>query len=147
MLVEMMNYTQWADEKMISVFDQQSVVPENASSLFSHVLNAQYIWACRILAKEPQFQVWEVHQPHTYSQISKTNFELLDQILKTIDLGSKITYTNSRGERYTDVVKDILLHVFNHSTYHRGQIASMLKINAIQPPATDYIQLKREIHL
>lgn len=142
-----MKYTQWADEKLIAVFEQHDVIPEKASSLFSHVLNAQYIWACRILAKEPQFQVWEVHQPSVYAQICKTNFALLDEILKTVDLEKVIAYTNSRGESYIDVVKDILLHVFNHSTYHRGQIASLLNVNAIQPPATDYIQLKREMQL
>ena len=147
MLVEMMKYTQWADEKLIAVFDQQEVIPEKASSLFSHVLNAQYIWACRILAKGPQFQVWEVHETSTYTKISKTNFTMLAEILKTVDLEKEISYTNSRGESYRDLVKDILFHVFNHSTYHRGQIASLLKVHAIQPPATDYIQLKREMYL
>lgn len=33
---------------------------------------------------------------------------------------------------------DILLHVVNHTTYHRGQVADMLYELGVFPPATDY---------
>lgn len=33
----------------------------------------------------------------------------------------------------------VLRHVVNHSTYHRGQVASKLKRLGIEPPATDLI--------
>lgn len=35
----------------------------------------------------------------------------------------------------------------NHSTYHSGQIASLLKADDIVPPATDLIILKRDMLL
>ena len=145
MLVEMMKYTQWADAQIIEVFQRNSPIPAKAHSLFNHVLNAQHIWASRILDRASLYAVWEEHSSEALSSVSTGNFELFQYIMEYIALTNEITYTNSNGERYTNTVMDILIHVFNHSTYHRGQIASMLKVNEIQPPTTDYIQLKREI--
>jgi len=33
--------------------------------------------------------------------------------------------------------EDILLHVVNHATYHRGHITAMLNQMGVQPQATD----------
>ena len=38
----------------------------------------------------------------------------------------------------------MLFHFVNHSTYHRGQIASNLKEHGIEPLVTDYIFYKRK---
>ena len=32
---------------------------------------------------------------------------------------------------------DILLHVVNHATYHRGHVAQMVNESGLPPPATD----------
>lgn len=144
MLTALMTYTQVADGKIIELFLTHQAVPEKAVQLFSHVLNAQQIWACRILGINPSVQVWEIHHPATFKAISNKNFELLAQIIDTQDLAREISYTNSKGDQFVNVVKDILLHVFNHSTYHRAQIASLFKAIDIIPPITDYILLKRE---
>ena len=34
--------------------------------------------------------------------------------------------------------RDILLHVVNHGTYHRGNLTGMLYDCSVMPPATDY---------
>jgi uncharacterized damage-inducible protein DinB len=34
-------------------------------------------------------------------------------------------------------------HVVNHSSYHRGQVVTMLRQLGIQPPATDLIRYYR----
>lgn len=147
MLIEIMNYTRVADERMISIFEKNEVIPAKALTLFSHVLNAQHIWANRILGNAPVFSVWEEHTREAFSQISNANFALLHSIIGHVELGKEITYRNSNGGGYTNTVQDILFHVFNHSTYHRGQIASLFKAEGILPPVTDYIILKRDLLL
>lgn len=139
-----MTYTQVADAKIISLFQEADVVPSKAIALFNHVLNAQHIWACRILSIPPEYGVWQEHHPREYEQISALNFKLLAQVLQEVDLDLEVTYVNSSGERFVNQVKSILLHVFNHSTYHRAQIASLFSAAGIQPPVTDYILLKRD---
>lgn len=147
MLIEIMNYTQVADARIIEVFQVNKSIPAKAISLFSHVLNAQHIWASRILGKTSLYTVWEEHSAEVFTTISNSNFELFTFIFENIDLTKQITYTNSSGVTFSNVVQDILFHAFNHSTYHRGQIASLLKANTIQPPVTDYIMIKREMQL
>ena len=55
-----------------------------------------------------------------------------------------IAYQNSRREQFKQPVFQILLHLFNHETYHRGQMVSMfhqLQLNNI--PNTDFISWSR----
>lgn len=53
-------------------------------------------------------------------------------------------YKNLKGERFKQPVVEILLHVFNHGTYHRGQLVNMLRQAGIEKiPATDYIVFSR----
>lgn len=55
-----------------------------------------------------------------------------------------IAYQNSRREQFKQPVFQILLHLFNHQTYHRGQMVSMfhqLQLNNI--PNTDFISWSR----
>ena len=37
---------------------------------------------------------------------------------------------------------EVLRHVVNHSTYHRGQVAALLKLHGVDFPETDYISWK-----
>ena len=41
-----------------------------------------------------------------------------------------------RGTEYT--LEALIQHVMNHSTYHRGQVALLLRQAGHQPPATDF---------
>jgi uncharacterized damage-inducible protein DinB len=147
MLVEMINYTQVADELMIKTMLANRPIPAKAISLFSHVLTAQHIWTHRIFDKTPLYAVWEEHLPADFYSISAANSGLLKDVLDSVELDQVITYTKSSGETFANSVKDILFHVVNHSTYHRAQIASLLKAESIHPPITDYIILKREMQL
>ena len=37
---------------------------------------------------------------------------------------------------------EVLRHVVNHGTYHRGQVAALLKLHGVDYPETDYISWK-----
>jgi len=43
---------------------------------------------------------------------------------------------NIRGQMYT--LAELIKHITNHSTYHRGQIVLLLRLLGHAPPATDY---------
>ncbi len=147
MLAELMHYTQVADQRLIAIFQSEAAVPAKAVSLFCHVLNAQHIWANRLLGHQPKYGVWENYETALFAEISKNNFELFDQVFQTIPMDKQVTYTTSNGAQFTDVAKDILFHAINHSTYHRAQIATLFKAEGLTPPITDYIILKRNHQL
>jgi len=65
--------------------------------------------------------------------------------LKEIDLGRPITYRNIKGEQSQSILADLLLHLVNHSTYHRGQLTTLLRQLGSTPLATDLLLFRREV--
>lgn len=56
-----------------------------------------------------------------------------------------IAYQDMRGNNHADALWQMLQHVVNHGTYHRGQITTMLRqLNAAPPKPTDLIAFYRE---
>jgi uncharacterized damage-inducible protein DinB len=51
----------------------------------------------------------------------------------------KFKFTTRKGARFELLFHDIVLHMINHGTYHRGQIANMIRIQGEKPVATDYL--------
>lgn len=55
------------------------------------------------------------------------------------DFDRPISYENPPGTTWTYPLREMVRHVVNHSSYHRGQIASLLRRLGATPPATDYL--------
>ncbi|HUV07668.1 MAG TPA: DinB family protein, partial [Spirochaetia bacterium] len=53
--------------------------------------------------------------------------ELTDPILE-----NEFVYTNTSGEEFRRVFWQVLLHVFNHQTHHRGQISQILDSHGVE---------------
>jgi uncharacterized damage-inducible protein DinB len=141
---EIINYTELADSRIIAIFKLAIIELPDAERLFSHVLNAQHIWAQRISDKKPLYGVWDVHPKENFESISVENFKLIREVLKDTPLDKRILYTTTQGVHYENRLDEILFHLFNHSTYHRGQVVTLLKKEGFMPPVTDYIMLKRD---
>jgi uncharacterized damage-inducible protein DinB len=58
-------------------------------------------------------------------------------------LDAELRYTSSESVAYASFVHEVLTHVFNHSTYHRGQIARLVNELGGRPASTDFITLTR----
>ncbi|MBC7744182.1 MAG: damage-inducible protein DinB [Flavobacterium sp.] len=144
MIAELIRYSQTADQKIIEIFDQSDKQMPEAEKVFSHVLNAQHIWMKRIIYEHTSYFAWQIHDRKLFERIHLENFLLIVKIFKEVNPEENIMYQNSLGLKYTCKVSDIFVHVVNHSTYHRGQIATLFKSAGIMPPVTDYIILKRE---
>ncbi|MBX9782106.1 MAG: DinB family protein [Chitinophagaceae bacterium] len=55
-------------------------------------------------------------------------------------------YKNIKGEAFTSVVWQVVHHLFNHGTYHRGQLVTMMReLGATTIPATDFIHWYRKV--
>jgi uncharacterized damage-inducible protein DinB len=145
MLDQFSNYNNWANSLLLETLLANSIsLPESCVSLFSHIINAQMIWVARINGTQPKVSVWQLHDLDTCSILLKESIHSLSQI--ELPGGSDspvITYRTSAGEPYQTSVADILMHVFNHGTYHRAQIAKEMKSNHLSPVNTDYIQFVR----
>jgi uncharacterized damage-inducible protein DinB len=62
------------------------------------------------------------------------------------ELTSQISYLNPKGDRFSNSVQEILTHLFNHSTFHRGQIVTMLRNTGFTSLSqTDLIEYYRTV--
>ena len=62
------------------------------------------------------------------------------------DGARRVTYRTFAGDAYEHRLGDLVRHVINHSTYHRGQLVTMLRQLGKEPPSTDYVRYLREAH-
>jgi uncharacterized damage-inducible protein DinB len=137
---ELFEYNHHFNQQLAEVFTAQPTrTTERAIKLFNHILNAHQVWNSRITAERSSVGPWDLRPISELKEVDSLNYANSIRILYQADLDIVIKYRNSRGDSYTNSVKSILFHVINHSTYHRGQIATEFKQNGIEPLVTDYI--------
>lgn len=141
---DLLDYNHQMNHKLIQLFiENEAKTDARTTSLLSHILNAQQVWNSRILGETP-FGVWQINPTNKLEEINQSVYQKSLEIVQNISLDNIIHYKNSQGNSFTNSVCDILLHIVNHATYHRGQIATAFRIQGIQPLATDYIFHRRE---
>ncbi len=76
-----------------------------------------------------------------YDARSEVDSIIIDWISesKDSDFDEIFTYRNSKGEMYRKVFGDVVGHLFNHQTHHRGQISTLLSQLGKDIGVTDFI--------
>ncbi|MDP2686774.1 MAG: DinB family protein [Aequorivita sp.] len=137
-------YTHHCNQLLIDVlFKNPETYRDRISLLASHSLNAHHVWNHRLFGIAATFSVWQILEIGVLPTINNENFEHTKLFLQKKNLAEPVNYTNSKGESFTNTAGDILFHLINHSTYHRGQLVSQLKVEGVEPIVTDYIFYKR----
>lgn len=142
---ELFEYNYFFNEKLIILISENlQSVSDKTLKLLNHLINAQQIWNARI-ENQKEFEVWQINNWNIILNINNDNYLKTLSIINEISSEKTIEYTNSKGIKFSNKIKDILFHVINHSTYHRAQIATELKFCGIEPINTDYIFYKRKM--
>ena len=151
-------YNTWANRILLERINQlpeEQVNKEIVSSFpgiyktVLHMMDAESIWWQRLkLAEHVDFP----------SQTFKGNFEELSRILLQLSLqweewvrkaneaniNHVFAYQNSKKELFKQPVYEVLLHLFNHQTFHRGQVVTMCRQLGMEKiPPTDFIVFTR----
>jgi uncharacterized damage-inducible protein DinB len=141
-------HLQWADMQMLDALRKGPSVPDRVMLLFGHTLAAEEIWLARIssapYAHINVFPTLSLDQCEAEITRIHAGYQELIADLKPHELERMVAYTNTRGQSFATSVGDILLHVALHGSYHRGQIAQLLRASGDAPPATDFIVYARE---
>lgn len=147
-------YNLWANQRLIEMIlqltpaEQQKALPGSFESIFKllqHMWDAESIWWQRIKLLEPIV----LPSKTTRDDIAELGQGLLQQSKKWMewtDSASKpalehvVAYRNSKKEQFKQPVFQIILHVINHQTYHRGQLVNQLRqLEKENIPPTDFI--------
>ena len=145
--LQLFKYDDWASAKLIAVLVENQIHNETILQRLAHIVFARQIWLRRILGgktpndfKNPTLNLCVA----TFENDKKQWMNYLERT-KDEDFSKTLVYRNLKGDEFQDEIKNILTHVINHSTYHRGQITAILKPLYDAVPSTDFIFFLREI--
>jgi len=149
------NYTGWANEltfdAVVALSPEQTTRPVGGSfpsirETLSHIAAADWIWLCRWTGESPHgWPTWangsagEIREE--WRRIHAARNEFIAG-LADADLDREITFTRINGETDCARLGFLLQHVANHATYHRGQVASQLRMVGAVPPSTDLLRFR-----
>ena len=154
LLQQYATYNTWANQKLGEVIlslPPEMQVAEIASSFRSlyltmlHMHDAESIWWQRIKLSENV-----VAPSSTFKGDTKELFQLLIQqnkmweewVLASSEMALEhvFKYYNTKREPFKQPTFQVLLHIFNHGSYHRGQLVTLLRqLGQTKIPQTDYV--------
>ena len=152
-IIELYSYDDWANKKMLSAVGQleNEEFNQDLSSSFKsirdtmvHLLGAEELWLSRWMGEQGRMFLNPDDFP-TYLSLDERGNDFRNHLegflvsLTEEDLMEEISYRNIKGIPCSLELWKQMLHVTNHSSYHRGQVVTMLRQLKKTPPSLDMI--------
>jgi uncharacterized damage-inducible protein DinB len=145
-------YHNWSVNRMLKYIDDQCLAAFNEPvtsvfksirETFEHIYWADHTWFNRIQGLESRVDTPFKDVEQAFESFNCLHAEM-SLYLKNTDLSQMVVYQNSTGVKFENTIEDILIHLVNHGTYHKGNITSILWSLGYKSLATDYIVFLRE---
>jgi uncharacterized damage-inducible protein DinB len=153
-----LEYTAWATRRLLDAV--LSIPPEHLTHDFktadrtivntlAHVFAADRVWLDRVNGRaraafvedrDRDVNVLREEWPALLTQWRRW-INALDETL----VGEPIGYKDFAGNPHKTPPWEIILHVVNHGTHHRGQVAGFLRTLGHVPPPLDMIRFYRNL--
>lgn len=159
LLLQYAGYNVWANQKLIDCIDNltdEQIKREMDSSFKSiyatliHLWDAESIWWQRVKLQE-QIEVPGSHFNGSVLELGNNLLRQSKQWKEWVDIATEAAlehefiYRNSKKEQFKQPVYDTLIHLFNHQSYHRGQLITMFhQVGLENIPNTDFISFSRK---
>lgn len=147
------SYNVWANQTLLKPVlamnetQQQQIVASSFNSLqstFLHLWDTESAWWQRIKLQE-QIIIPSMALHPTMQEIANgltdqsKQWEVWVKQSKENMLQHVFGYHNFKGEYFKNPIWQTVMHVFNHSSYHRGQIVTMMhQLEIKKIPNTDF---------
>ena len=147
-------YKAWADGLFLAVV---STVPDSELTAprpivfgslirtLNHSYAMDYVWQSHLLGKHHGLTTRNPEKHPQMHELVTAQREMDDwyvnyaNSISNTELGEIVEFKFIGGGRGALSRSNILLHVVNHTTYHRGQVASKLKRFGVQQAETDFV--------
>ncbi|MFJ8268683.1 DinB family protein [Peribacillus asahii] len=153
--MQLFDYHVWANDRLIqhlkglpeAVFLNKvnSVFPTIAET-FGHMIAVDELWYLRM--KGNSLQQIASKSFSTIEDTVKTSTvlhnEIKDFLIHTEDVEDMAGYQNTKGDQFNNKIAEVVQHIVNHGTYHRGNIAAMIRQMGYEGVSTDYIFYLRD---
>ncbi|MBN8703727.1 MAG: hypothetical protein J0M08_11730 [Bacteroidetes bacterium] len=156
-LLQQCAYNAWANKRLgilLLAIDSKILDTETPSSFntirktIHHIWDAELIWMARLKNVDLAWPPSNAYTNPSIADFAKTSQDFFEfaQTLTSEFLESSLSYKNTKGESYTNKKSGIIMHCMNHSTFHRGQVITMLRALGITDlKSTDLITYLREM--
>jgi len=150
---QLYDYNRWADRRilaMASTLTNEDFIRSMGNSFssvrdtLSHILGAEWIWLERWQGRSPKALLDAATFPKVQSLESRWETVEHDQTqfieaLTPQRLVEELAYLNQRGQLYSYPLWKQMVHVVNHSSYHRGQATTLLRQLGAEAVSTDFL--------
>ncbi len=158
-LQQLAAYNTWANQKLAEVIlgltddlHKKEIVSSfiNLHLTILHMWDAEYVWWQRLKLQENIVAPSANFKGDTKELIQnllQQNKQWEDWINNSSEmvLEHVVKYHNTKREPFKQPTYHILQHVFNHGTYHRGQLVTILRqLGQTKIPQTDFIVWSRK---
>jgi len=160
LLLQYAEYNVWANKLTTDALLQldENLADKEVVSSFSsirattyHTIGAEYIWLQRLqLVEHPiwlpdSFEGTFAAACNAWNNYSNELVKFASRQYDDRALEHVCAYNDRKGSPHKTPVYQILQHIFNHSTYHRGQLITMLRqVGATKIPGTDFIAFVKQ---
>jgi uncharacterized damage-inducible protein DinB len=110
----------------------------------THILAAEWIWLERwkgvspkALLNSAEFESVESLK-RRWAEVDRGYEDFIESVTDD-QLPKVISYANTKGEEWSYPLWQMFQHVMNHSTYHRGQVVTMLRQLGAEVSAVDLL--------
>lgn len=154
-LLELYDYNRWANDRTLGAVARLSEeelhrpLGNSFPSVFEtvcHILMAEWIWLerweGRSPKKGPEIPDWRSLMAGWSAVVDRQRNYL--EGLNEPDLTAIVEYRTMAGVESASPLWQLLRHVVNHSTYHRGQVTTLLRQLGAEAVATDLIFYYRD---
>ena len=152
-LTQHIAYTTWATDLLMRAVAQ--IPPEHLTHDFQtsdrsilgtlvHTFGADRIWLRRVLG-EPATAFLTDDDRHL-ATLQREWPDVLSRWATCFDDPARVvSYHDLKGNPYSSTLTEIVLHVVNHGTHHRGQVSGFLRTLGHTPPQLDLIRFYRTL--
>jgi uncharacterized damage-inducible protein DinB len=149
-------YTIWANEQVINGARQLSAEQLNTPirpgflstlGLLVHIMDAERIWLSRWKGIFPRALMSPADLPTLDALIADwtpRRAEMLEFLAGVGEARQDIHYVSTKGEAFHNILWHLIVHVLNHGTEHRAQVALYLAMHGIDVGNLDLVQYLRE---
>jgi uncharacterized damage-inducible protein DinB len=150
-------YDIWADRKLLEVIGMvnRDIYRKEVGSSFGgihgtmvHILSADNIWLARWTGKTiPPLKPEDIPTVEVLKkQWDAFHCEMNNFVrdLSQVTLDQSLPYTDFKGNTFSHPLCQQMQHKVNHSTYHRGQVVTLLRQQGEKVVNTDFIQYIRQ---
>ncbi len=125
---------------------------QNAVDLMAHIVAARRLWLWRMGVSKETLDLSDLEPRHVAfaslrDLVNQAERPWADYMIRLDDAELRRTfeYKSFDAGKFRNVVEDILMQLYGHSLYHRGQIALLVRQAGGVPTSTDFLFWTREV--